>query len=249
LGDYNDPLKTQINLAPELAVSLWPGMSLSAQLIIPLHNDLEEEGDYWRPGLLAFNQLLRFPQQTFASITLGYFTQQRYGAEVEVKKYLQNGKFSLGANVGYTGYASYFKGQWTYSSLDFWTAFVNADYRWRRFDLILRATYGQFLYQDTGWRWDMIRQFQEVDIGFYGIKTQTGTNLGFNFSIPIFPPKHFKGGTIRARTANYFPWEYRYWGFWRSGSSGYRYGTGNSLDDFMKRLNPGYVKNRLLRQD
>jgi hypothetical protein len=248
-GDYSEIVRAQINLAPEMTTSLWNGMSLSAQVIIPLQNEFEEEGNYWRPGLMTVNQILRLPQNTFASITIGYFTQDRYGADLEAQKYFFNGRASVGANVGYTGYASYFKGKWKYSRFDFPTALVNSEYRFARLDLTFRAMYGKFLYQDKGWRWEILRQFREVDIGFFAINTTTGTNLGFNFSMPIFPPKHLPAGVVRVRTANYFPWEYRYWGIWESGASGYRYNTGNRLDDFMKRLHPDYVKNQLLRQN
>jgi hypothetical protein len=246
-GNFDDPVKSQINLAPELTASFWEGMLLSAQLIIPLQNDLGEEGDGWRPGLLTFNQVLRLPQNTFVAATLGYFTQQRYGTDLEVKKYFANGRISLGANVGCTGYAFYAKGAWKYSRFDCLTALFSADYRVAPFDMTVRTMYGKFLYRDKGWRWDILRQFREVDIGFFGIRTPIGTNLGLNFSIPIFPPKHLPAGTLRLRTANYFSWEYRYRGILDSGASGYRYKTGNSLDDFMKRFHPDYVKNQLVR--
>ncbi len=248
-GNYDDPVKSQINLVPEINTFLWKGMSLSAQLIIPLQNELEEEGNDWRPGLLTLNQTLRLPRNYFLSATMGYFTQQRYGFDLEIKKYFINGKASLGANVGYTGYASYLKGAWYYSTMDVLTTLVDAEYRVAPFDLIMRATYGKFLYQDRGGRLDILRQFGEVDIGFFVSKTQSGTNGGFNFAIPIFPPKYLPLGSLRIRPALYFPWEYRYWGILESGASGYRYKTGNRLGDFMKRINPDYVKNQFLRQD
>jgi hypothetical protein len=248
-GNYDDPVKSQANLAPEISAFFLKGMSLSAQLIIPLQNELEQEGNDWRPGLLTLNQTFRLPRNYFLSATMGYFTQQRYGFDLEIKKYFINGKASLGANVGYTGYASYLKGAWYYSTIDVLTTLIDAEYRVAPFDLIMRATYGKFLYQDRGGRLDILRQFGEVDIGFFVSKTQIGTNGGFNFAIPIFPPKYLPTGSLRIRPAPYFPWEYRYWGIWESGASGYRYKTGNRLGDFMKRIIPDYVKNQFLRQD
>ncbi|MGH7451164.1 MAG: YjbH domain-containing protein [bacterium] len=246
-GNYDDPVKSQINLVPEINAFLWKGMSLSAQLIIPLQNELEEEGNDWRPGLLTLSQTFRLPRNYFLAATMGYFTRQRYGFDLEIKKYLIDGKASLGANVGYTGHASYLKGAWYYSTIDILTALVDAEYRVSPFDLIMRATYGKFLYQDRGGRLDVLRQFGELDIGFFVSKTQIGTNGGFNFAIPLFPPKYLPTGSLRIRPASYFPWEYRYWGIWESGASGYRYKTGNRLNDFMQRINPDYVKNQFLR--
>jgi hypothetical protein len=239
-GKRTDPVESQTNLAPEINVSLWPGMALSAQGIIPLQNDLEKEGDYWRPGLITLNQTVRLPQTIFAGFTAGYFTRNRYGTDLAAKKYFMNGRVAIGANIGYTGFASYYKGTWRYSTINALAALVHADYRQVPFDLTLRATYGQFLQQDKGWRFDMQRQFREVDIGFYVFKTEFGTNGGFNFSVPIFPAKYPRAGTIRARTAAYFPWEYRYWGL---NDNGVIYNHGNSLNQFLKRLNPDHLKN------
>ncbi|MGH7491097.1 MAG: YjbH domain-containing protein [bacterium] len=247
-GEYEDPWKFQANLAPELAITLWKGMSLSAQLIVPLYNELGPEGDSVRPGVLAFSQLLRLPQQVFAAVTLGHFTRQRYGVDLEITKFVMNGKLALGGNLGYTGYASYDQGKWIYSSLDFWTALADVRYRWRCFDLYAGVTYGKFLYGDVGWRMDVLRQFGEVDIGFYGIQTQTGANLGFNFSIPIFPPRYLKPGALRVRTAKYFAWEYRYWSIWKSGSTGFRYETGQGLADLMKSFNPDFIASEVFHQ-
>jgi hypothetical protein len=109
----------------------------------------------------------------------------------------------------------------------------------------MRATYGKFLAEDKGWRLDILRQFREVDIGFYVLNTELGTNSGFNFSVPIFPPKYLPPGPIRVRTAKYFPWEYRHYRF---SESGFRYKTGNNPDDFLKRLNPDYIENQVHRR-
>jgi hypothetical protein len=254
-GKRTDPVESQINLAPELNVSFWKGLSISAQWIIPLQNELVEEsgpaslqnrhrkeGDFARPGLLTLNQTFRAPKNTMISATVGYFTRHRYGADAEIKKHFFNGRASLGANLGYTGYAAYLKGVWSYSTIDLVTALVNAECRLSRFDLSLRATYGKFLERDKGWRIDIRRQFSETDIGFFVSNTEAGTNGGFNFSLPIFPSKHLPPGPFRARTANYFPWEYRYWGGLESAM---RYNAGNPLETFMKRLNPDYIKNQL----
>jgi Exopolysaccharide biosynthesis protein YbjH len=239
---YNNPVATQLNLAPALNTSLWKGMSLLAQIIIPLQNELGKKGDYARPGLLVANQTLRLPQNILASASFGYFTANRYGLDMEAQKYFLNGKFSVGANWGYTGYASYFKGAWSYSPLAHQTMLLNSALRLPRVDLSLRATYGKFLYQDTAWRLELVRQFRETDFGFFVLRSEGELNTGFQFSVPIFPPKHLRAGRIRLRTANRFPWEYRYKGF---PDSGVIYDTGNNLDDFIKRLNPDYVRNQV----
>jgi len=236
-------VESQINLAPEINTSLWKGMSLSVQLIIPLQNELGKEGDNLRPGLLTINQTLRLPHNAFVSATMGYFTQHRYGTDLKIKKYFANSKWSLGVNLGYTGYTSYLKGVWHYSDISLLTRFFNAEYRFSQFDLSLSATCGKFLYGDKGWRFDILRQFSEVDIGFFLLKTETGSNAGFNFSIPIFPPRYLPTGRIRISPAKEFSWEYRYKGLPKDGI---QYKTGYRIDEFMKRLNPGYNKKQIV---
>jgi hypothetical protein len=241
-GDYSDPVKAQVNLAPRMTTTLWKGMSISAQVIIPLYNELGELGEYWRPGFLTLNQTLRLPLDTFASATLGYFTQDRYGGDLEVRKYFADGRFSIGANAGYTGFASYLKGVWYYTNIDHLTGSIDARYRISRFNLSLGATYGRFLYKDEGWRFDVFRRFGETGIGFFALKTRGATNGGFSLSIPIFPSRYLPAGRIRVSPAKEFQWEYRYKTLPKKGI---QYNTGNRIDDFMKGFEPSYVKNQM----
>jgi hypothetical protein len=243
-GEFIDPIQSQVNVAPELRTTIWRGTSLSAQLIIPLQSDpgFGEEGDSWRPGLLTLNQAFRLPHDFFISGTIGYFTRNRYGTDLEVRKYFLNGRCSIGANVGYTGYAIYLRGGWYYSSIDLLTAFLDAEYRFPSFDLSLRATYGEFLYRDKGWRVDVLRQFGEVDIGFFALSTTEGSNGGFRFSIPLFPPKYLRTRRFRISPAKEFSWEYRYKGY---KTIGYRYETGHSIDSFVKKLNSDYIEKQI----
>jgi hypothetical protein len=242
-GNYANPIRTQINLAPMLSTSLWKGMSLSAQWILPIQDKLNDEGKYGEPGLLTLNQTARLPYNAFVSATAGHFTDQRYGIDVEVKKFWGNGKWAIGADIGYTGLASYFNNIWYYSDIDIWTWFLSGEYRFSKLDLIVKSMYGLFLYQDKGWRFDVIRQFGEVDIGIFFLKTNYGHNGGFTFSIPIFPSKYMPTIPLRISPSKEFPWEYRYKGL---PNSGIQYKTGNDIDDFVKKLDPDFTKNQIL---
>ena len=241
-GNYDDPVESQINLVPAIRTGIWKGMSLFAELIIPLQNELGGDGDDLRPGLLTINQTFRLPRYTFVSATVGYFTENRYGVDFDAKKLLANGRLSVGANIGYTGRASYREGKWYISDLSAVTAIFNAEYRFPQYDLSVRGTFGRFLYEDDGVRFDVLRQFRETEIGFFVFKTDRGSNAGFKFSIPIFPPKYLPANRVRISPAREFQWGYRYRGI---PFSGIRYNTGNETDAFMKRLNPDYIKNRL----
>ena len=230
-GNYDDPVESQLNLAPALETTLWQGASLMLQWIIPLQNELDNEGDQSRPGLLTLKQELRLPYNIFASATTGYFTQHRYGLDIEILKLWANGRWMLSGNVGYTGHACYLDKTWYYSNLDRWTWFLSGAYRFMNLDFTIQTTYGQFLYGDKGWRLDFSRQFGEVNVGFFVLKTEDGRNGGFNFSIPIFPMRRLKSYWIRISPEAYFPYEYRYRGL---PNCGRRHKTGNQLDNFYK---------------
>jgi hypothetical protein len=232
-GNASNTVRTRISLAPEANASLWKGMLLSAQLVIPVQNDFEDEGKHWSPGLLTLNQTLRLPHNTFASATAGYFTRRRYGTDLEVRKYLADGRWSVGANVGYTGYAAYIKGVWFYSRVGRLTGLFDVEYWFPRLDFSMRVTFGKFLYEDKGLRFDVARRLGEGSLGFYAVKTEGGENVGFNVRIPIFPAKYLSVASVRIGPARDFRQEYRYSAF---SSEGVWYDTGNSIDEFIKKL-------------
>jgi hypothetical protein len=240
-GNIHDFIESQINLAPAVETSAWKGMSLSAQWIFPLQNELGYEGDYGRPGCLTLNQTVRLPSNTFISGTLGYFSAHRYGGDLEVKKFWKNGRWAAGVNAGCTAFAAYLKHVWYYSDRADWTYFLSGQYRFSKLDLTLKATWGKFIYHDKGVRLDVSRQFDEVDVGFFILRTGEGRNGGFSFSIPIFPSKRLSPGRVRISPAPYFPWSY-----WYKGMTDYglQYQTQNNVDGFFKKLNPDFVKSQ-----
>jgi hypothetical protein len=243
-GNLVNTVESQVNLAPAVSTSLWKGMSLSGQWIFPLQNELGYEGDFSRPGLLTVNQTVRLPRNAFVSGTAGYFTQHRYGTDLEVSKYWRNGRWATGVNIGCTGFAAYLKGVWYYSNMDTWTGFLFGQYRFPGLDFTVKATYGKFVYRDRGFRFDVIRQFGEVRVGFFTLKTTGGRNGGFSFSIPIFPSKRLAPARIRISPAMAFPWSYWYSGFT---DTGIQYETANSVDEFIRDANPDFMLNQFKR--
>ncbi|MCX6276674.1 MAG: hypothetical protein NT004_01090 [Bacteroidetes bacterium] len=243
LGNWDDPFKSQFNLAPAFEISFLRGMNMMAQVIIPLQNDLEPNGSSIRPGLITISQTMRFPQNFFGVVSVGYFTRNRYGINAEVRKFFLNGKINLGLIGGLTGYAELIDKQWTYSSVNLFTWFADAAYRWVRYDLTLKAGYGNFLNGAAGWRVDAYRQFNEVTVGFFALETDGFLNGGFFFSIPLPPRRYSTKHAIRIRPESYFSWEYRARGMSEAGRS---YSTGNSLSDLFHNINPDYLKQNVI---
>lgn len=242
-GSYGDPVVSRINCAPTLSTYLWQGMLFSFQYIWTVHNEFSNPNKGSSIGFLVFNQTLRLPYNLFSSITFGIFTKQRYGFDIETKKYWNDGKLVFGAEFGYTGHSSYQNKVLYYSDLDQWTYLLNAQYRFSKSEFCIKTTYGKFLYDDSGWRFDFSRQFNEINIGFFAMKTEAGRNGGFTFSIPIFPGKYSRRGPLQIRPAKYFSWEYRYRGLQKGGEN---YDVGGNVHKYLEQINPIHIQNQIL---
>jgi len=243
-GKFTHPVESSINVIPEYNLLLNKGLSFKAQLIIPVYNDLDEEGDLVRPGIIALNQFVRLKDDVFFDVTVGCFDKNRAGGNFELKKYFSNGRLSLGANVGYTTDYSYTGIKTDYLvDENFLTALLSADYRYEPYDLTGRIQAGNFLYNELGVRCDLLRQFREVTIGFFVLATESELNGGFNFSIPIPPRKYSKPKYFRVSPTEKFSFEYRAKGYPTSGTM---YNTENELFRSMSEFNPDYLKKNFL---
>ncbi len=243
-GPYEKPVISQINIVPELKTSWWKGMNFNYELIVPLVNEFGTRGDSVRPGIVTLNQVLRLPDDYFISASAGIFTQNRYGLDFEMKKYFLNGEFNLGFNLGLTSFAL-FTGMTRilYYDAFAWTGSFSCEYRISKYDLTLGLTAGRFLKGDESIRFDINREFGEIEIGFFAIRSRDGiSNGGINITIPIFPSHYWKPNFVRLRTNENFFLSYLV----KSNTDqliGLRYNTGSRLGFFNKKLNPMFIKN------
>ncbi|MGK9476553.1 hypothetical protein [Melioribacter sp. OK-6-Me] len=247
-GDYDNPVRAQVNIIPELRTSWWKGMELNIQTIIPIYNEFKGEGDYIRPGIVSLGQTLKISETTFFTSTIGYFTENRYGTDFSMMKVFNNGNIILRGNAGYTGYLSIYQNKYYYSDLYLFTYNISMKYRINKYDLTVGVTTGKFLYKDKSIRLDINRQFGETELGFFAVRSYDGnTNGGFNFSIPIFPSKYSTPSFFRIRTAENFRWEYRVKGE-ISSLVGMTYNTGNYFEKEFYSYNPAFIKNELKKK-
>ncbi|MGA7305663.1 MAG: YjbH domain-containing protein, partial [Rhodothermales bacterium] len=151
-GNYADAFQTQIGLMPELSSTIARGLRIRAQIILPIQNDLEEEGDYVRPGIVSIGQTLRLRDDAFVGLSAGYFTANRYGVDLQGKVYLADARFAVGGRMGLTGFAGIYDGTWTQSSLGRFTASITTDYFVPEYTLTVHSSFERFVYGDLGWR-------------------------------------------------------------------------------------------------
>ncbi len=242
-GVFSKPVLYQLNFAPHIEFGLWKGMTGLFEVTFPLHNDFTPSEDSIRMSRMVLNQTHRLGNSTFISGSIGYFTLNRYGFDLETRTYWLNGDLSLGLNIGYTGYAFFAGKKLYYSDLYQWTGSVGIDYRITKYDLSLAVTAGKFLLFDNTIRFDIYRDFGEIQVGFFAMRSSEGiSNGGFSLSIPLFPSKYWNPGFFRVRTTEYLDYSYR---VKIADQIGLRYDTGFSLSGFIEKLNPGFIKNFL----
>lgn len=178
-------------LNPTLETSLWPGGKVLAQLIVPVMND----GYRWpqnkvRPGILAVSQHFRFPQNVFADLTLGTFTQDVYGFDADFKMPLKDERFMLNARLGVVEYGRWlrFRFRHTGEMAYYWSA--GGNFFWKPYNTTIKVRIEQYLKKELGVKVEMNRHFKYGVIGLYAQKANGAlANGGFQFYINLPPYK------------------------------------------------------------
>lgn len=198
-----------INLNPALEMALWKGGKMTAQVILPIATNLSGEIKRVRPGIIALSQEVRFRNNFFGKATVGNFTNNRIGAQVEVKYRSNNGRLELGALIGSTGFSAVTKEDgWYIGTRQRINAAVSASLYEPHTNLQFDLKASRYVYGDYGLRGDCTRHFGEYAIGLYGIYTEGEINGGFHFAIPLPGKKWNRKGFFRVKPADYFAWAY-----------------------------------------
>lgn len=196
---YKNYIITQIyqalfTLNPAIEVSLWPGMKLTGQVIIPIYNDgYGKLQDKVHPGFLTLSQSFKLPYNIKGRATLGYFNANRYGFDLRLlRPFSFDERFSLEAKIGMTG-AAYWNGFHLHYDRDMvltWT--IGANFYWPQYNTQFSLKGEQYLMQEKGIKFEMIRHFRYASVGVYAMKAQyANSNGGFKFQI-LLPPYKYK---------------------------------------------------------
>lgn len=91
-----------VNLAPAVEMALWKGAELTAQVVFPVATNLKGQYKKIRPGVIALSQEFCLSKGFLGRVTAGNFTNNRMGAQAEMKYRTANGRLELGAVAGGT---------------------------------------------------------------------------------------------------------------------------------------------------
>jgi len=209
-GDFDNPIASRTGIAPELRMALRPGLTVSAQALFTLQDDLHTGESRVRPGVVTVNQTVRLPRNLFVAATAGLFARNRYGIGTEITAYSIDTRWSLGAELGITGESSFINHQWGFTALNQPTALMTITHRLQQHGVTMRTTAGVFLPRERGARLDVVRKFGEFELGWFGVTTGRAANGGLTLRIPLPQQRYSFPAPVRLRSAETFVWHYRY---------------------------------------
>lgn len=208
---YKNLIITQIyqvlfTLNPAVEVSLWSGMKLTGQLIVPVYNDgYSIYQDRVHPGYITLSQRFRLPYNIKGKATIGYFNADRYGADLMLfRPFKMDERFSLEGRVGLVG-IGYWDGFKLHYDTDMsWTWTIGANFYWPRYNTQFSLKGEQYLMGDRGVKFEMIRHFRYTSIGFYAMKGKdANSNGGFRFQVLLPPYKQKRHKLIPRVSTSY----------------------------------------------
>jgi len=244
-GTLDENYRVALDLEPEVRVDLPLGLLGVARWSVPLHNNLDDN-THVRPSLITVNKPIYFKGPTVASVQAGIFTFNRIGVHSTFKRYLADGVFFIVFEGGYTHFTD-INGRIQVPDIEeqsYSIFLAKAAWRYRPLDLELEASYGQFLYQDNGFRIDVRRSVGDHRLGLFAMDTEVGRNLGFQIALAIPPRRYAKPIPFRVRPTEFFNLDYR---FAAGDRSGRIYDTADYFIEYLYQYDPQHMKRELLR--
>jgi len=262
---FSVPYEVRFNLNPTVQVSLWRGGKATAQLVVPVVNDYGYKYASVRPGYLTLSQSVRLPYNIFLTGTVGFFNNNRFGADAAAEYHFKDGRFWVDGRISYTWWGEW--GEWEFRDGKMenihpfrfgyskeedrrMTGQLGVNYYWAKYDTQFALRGESFLGGDCGVRFDMIRHFRYCSIGFYGTYIPSdwwndGINAGFRFQINLPPYKYRRKGYVPRVMPS------RNWGFSYNAAGAFVYGQRfrANIDDNISnniKYNPLYVKSEIL---
>lgn len=244
LGNYGTPIRMVLDIGYQMNMQLPMGLRASAQLLVPLFNNLSE--DRVRAGIITLASSFRLPWSIYGNWQAGWFTRRRFGILIDGTKYFWNGRIGIGAEWGQTTW-SRISGPLVFDFIEkfnFWQYRGFLIGRIPRQDLTLKIMLGTFMLQDTGVKIDLSRQFGQSVIGVFALKTAQIENAGFNIRVPL-PTKSYPrfDRLVRFRTSSHFRYEYNFKG--QTLFRGATFYTGERLQDKLWEYHPDFIENNL----
>jgi hypothetical protein len=240
LEQIDDSMRGQFNIVPQLEADLLRGLSGTAQLVIPVVDEFEEQASGVRPGRVTLDWLYR-RGPAVSLFRAGLFNPDRYGLSLGGGGWVWGDRFLLTARGDLTGKLAVLDGVWEYSDVGVFTYSLGAQYRYPFLDVAVKASFGRFLGEEDGGRFDIVRAFGELDIGFFAIKTESESLGGILVDVPLPLARYSRPSGFRFKTVPALTFEYRS----EVTRAGLMPGGGLSIENLYKGLAPTFIRNNV----
>ncbi len=191
---------SMFELSPALEAQLWPGAKFTAQVVFPLWaQGYDGYVTTIRPGYLTLEQKFLLPFNIQGAATVGNFDNQCYGGDLDLMYPFRNQHWTLNGRVGVVGIGNFYGFKNFYYNGEthvYWS--VGPDYYWRKYNTQFRLRAEQYLLNEIGVKFEAIRHFRYLSVGFYAEKcNKADFNGGFKF-IAVLP-------SFRQKRHGYWP--------------------------------------------
>lgn len=192
-----------LNLTPGVKWNMGREWQVAGQVFIPIVNQYGDLYKNVRINMLNVSKVLTMNNRRGAlKITVGIFSQERYGIDVK-GMFMLRSWVALAAQAGFTGYVSMQRG-WDASYMGRIMALGGADFYINRWDCEIRVRAGRYLYKDTGCGIEGMRHFKHTTVSLFGEYSNIGKlNGGFKVVV-MLPPYNMKRRKVNFRPASNF---------------------------------------------
>ncbi len=233
-------------VCPTLEISCWPGMKFTGQIVLPVYNDgYGTINSKVHPCYITVSQRFRLPYNISGRVIAGLFNTDRYGLDATLFHPFKDERFSVEGRIGCTG-TGYWNGfRYNYGTKLRMTWSVGGSFYWPRYNTQFSLKGEQYLLQEKGIRFDMIRHFRYASVGFYAMKAEhANSNGGFTFVVNPGINKYKRRKYVPRVNPGDFGILYN------AGNERYYYQTYNAegSDNIMRnnRFNPFFIKSEIL---
>lgn len=246
LGNFDNPIRQRLNIQPLLDTDLAKGVNFNAYYNIPKFDEMGSVPREPQVGLLKLSNDVKIDQSTFLNLNFGFFNYNRFGITMNYLKFLYEDALRFNLHSGLTRFGRLNKDLLLYYDLNFdflFDAYGDLTYRWRKYDMDVTFRYGSFVNRDFGYS-VLVRRFAlQRFVGLFYKKTNFGTMVGFDFSIPIPIKKYNRKWPVRLKTYDQFYLPYNY----RSDSEvAHLYYQGDNVISQMTNYFPSIIKKGLI---
>jgi len=245
LGNFDNPIRQRVNFQPYLSTDLSKGVNFETYYNVPEFDEL----GFMEPqvGILRLSNDVKLSKVDFLNMSVGFFNYNRLGLSFDYLKFLYKDNLRWNVHMGITRFGRLNKDLIMFYDLstdlrvDF---FSELNYRINKYDMDLSFRYGSYILGDIGYTAQIKRYSGQRFIGLFYKKSNYGTMVGFDFSLPIPIRKYNRKLPIRTKLFDHFYLPYNY----RSDSDvGMLYYIGENLISRMTDYFPAIIKKGLLK--